>query len=112
VSNEYMRRNLVHAASVGAIAELDDLIGRAESVGYLPQWLLDGLGQVERRICMAPKELAAWRDAAPDKPNFVLIDGPVYDIIDVYPTIYPIVIDGVTNSESADWMHNQPGKTE
>jgi hypothetical protein len=74
VTKEYLRRNLVHASSIGVVAEVDDLIGRANIVGYLPKWLLDGLEEIRWRANLAPKELAAWRDVAPDTPQYIIID--------------------------------------
>lgn len=67
---EYMRRNLLHSASVGANANLDVVLFRLSANKNTPAWLKSSLNGVKDRIRPLPRELAKWRDDAPDKPTF------------------------------------------
>ena len=70
VRDEYIRRNLQHARSVGANANLAKVIVRLRSANYAPLWLLDELDGIQKRIDGLPNDLAKWRDACGYKPDF------------------------------------------
>lgn len=66
---EYLRRNLVHAGSVGVVAGLEVAIKRLGGMKSAPKWLKELLASEHKKAAQFPAELAAWRNAAPDAPN-------------------------------------------
>lgn len=70
VHEEYLRRNLVHASSVGALANTRATLARARSLRSMPKWLIEALEGIEERAAKVPADVAAWRDAAPDAPVY------------------------------------------
>lgn len=68
---EYLRRNLNHASSVGAVAAIRVAQERIEAMKRKPKWLVDALHSARERAEKLPKEMAAWRDCAPDAPVYV-----------------------------------------
>lgn len=67
---EYLRRNLVHASSVGALANTRAALARARSVRSMPKWMIEALEGIEERAAKVPQDMAAWRNAAPDAPVY------------------------------------------
>ena len=66
---EYLRRNLIHASSVGSTAAFAKAIERLSKTKNPPKWLMEMLrGGLERAEKVCP-EVAKWRDAAPDAPK-------------------------------------------
>lgn len=66
---EYLRRNLLHASSVGVRANLRFALKRLGETKRPPKWLLILLeGTLERAEKVHP-EMAAWRDQADDAPS-------------------------------------------
>lgn len=66
---EYLRRNLKHAASIGAVSAINTIQNRLASVKKKPKWLLASLQAAMDRAETLPRELAGWRDSAPDAPK-------------------------------------------
>lgn len=73
---EYLRRNLCHASSIGALANTRVTLDRARSLKSTPKWLIEALEGIERRAAKVPSEVAAWRDSAPDAPNYTKTEPP------------------------------------
>ena len=61
-TKEYLRRNLVHASSVGARANLQWILKRLRERQHNPKWLMKALMGVGRRIGDLPEEIAKYRD--------------------------------------------------
>ena len=66
---EYLRRNLIHAKSVGAQAGVRVAIERLSARKDAPKWLLEQLRGVAERLEPVPHEIAEWRNSAPDAPR-------------------------------------------
>ena len=66
---EYLRRNLVVAKAVGARSGVATAIDRINTWRRKPKWLAEKLEEVAKRQEGLEIELAAWRDAAEDKPK-------------------------------------------
>jgi hypothetical protein len=71
VSTEYLRRNLIVAKAIGAKAGVSKSLKRLEQMSRAPQWLVTSLRGVLERQDPIPEELAKWRDAAADAPDYV-----------------------------------------
>ncbi len=65
---EYLRRNLIHAKSVGLRHGLVKALLRVANTKRMPQWLFDELFFLYVRSIEVPGELAKWRNTAPDAP--------------------------------------------
>ena len=66
---EYLRRNLMHAKSVGLRAESSKTLTHLRSLKRrVPLWLLQSLEEMKSRAEPLPHELAQWRNRAPDRP--------------------------------------------
>lgn len=61
-TKEYLRRNLIHASSVGARASLRYILRRLRMRQHNPKWLMKWLTGVERRIEDLPEEIAKYRN--------------------------------------------------
>jgi len=59
---EYLRRNLIHAASVGAECSAVNALKRVKSWSRPPRWLVASLEIVVERAVKLPAELAIHRD--------------------------------------------------
>jgi len=68
---EYLRRNLVHASSVGALANTRAALARARGLRSMPKWLIEALEGIEERAVKVPADMAMWRNAAPDAPDYL-----------------------------------------
>lgn len=66
---EYLRRNLRHAGSVGAVAAARVALERLNLMKRPPVWIVSAFESIESRVEQLPHELAQWRDAAPDSPK-------------------------------------------
>lgn len=65
---EYLRRNLLHAASIGCSANISVALDRLRGIKRTPKWLMALLeGALARSAEVAP-EMAKWRNSAPDAP--------------------------------------------
>lgn len=62
VTNEYLRRNLIHAASVGVVAGLQHIRARAGKSKRAPKWLFRSLELALVRAELARGELARHRN--------------------------------------------------
>jgi 3-deoxy-D-manno-octulosonic-acid transferase len=72
---EYLRRNLIHAASCGSKAAFEKAIKRLSETKNPPKWLMETLqGGLERAERVCP-EMAKWRNAAPDAPYYATPEG-------------------------------------
>lgn len=65
---EYLRRNLIHAGSVGVVAGLEVAVRRVEARKGIPKWLRELLASELKKAREFPAELAAWRNTAEDRP--------------------------------------------
>jgi hypothetical protein len=65
VNPEYLRRNLLHCSSIGALASIDKAIERLEQTKRPPKWLLKMLRDAQERAAKLPPALACYRSAAP-----------------------------------------------
>lgn len=66
---EYLRRNILHAASVGSAAGIREALRRLRQTKRPQKWLLEMLdGALERADRIHP-EMAKWRNTAPDSPH-------------------------------------------
>lgn len=61
-SFEYARRNLLHAKSVGALANARGAYARLSTMARRPQWLLRYLAGIVERLEGVPNEMARHRD--------------------------------------------------
>lgn len=68
---EYLRRNLKHASSIGAVAAINTAQKRLAKMKRQPKWLAEALSAAMERASTLPPELAKWRDCAPDAPDYV-----------------------------------------
>lgn len=68
---EYLRRNLVHAGSVGVWAGIITASDRLKQMKRPPKWLVEQLDGLVERAEKASAELAQWRNAAPDTPQYM-----------------------------------------
>ena len=59
---EYLRRNDLHAASVGLIAELQKSLGRLRAGKSPPRWLMRSLHEARSRAERISAEMARHRD--------------------------------------------------
>jgi hypothetical protein len=67
---EYLRRNLLHCKSVGALANTRVALDRAKQVKRMPQWVLAALKSIEVRIEPVTHEMATHRnEVSPYKPS-------------------------------------------
>jgi len=66
---EYLRRNLHHACSVGAVSACEVALARLAKMKRPPVWVVEAFEAIESRIEQLPDELAAWRNSAPDAPK-------------------------------------------
>lgn len=74
---EYLRRNLVVASSIGAVAGCRVILDRlASNQRRAPKWLVDQVRGIKERAERTTPELATWRDAAPDAPMYVAMEAP------------------------------------
>ncbi len=67
--DEYLRRNLLHAKSLGVKANASAALKRLEMQANPPKWLVAALRGILERADPLPADLARWRDAAPDAPS-------------------------------------------
>ena len=65
---EYLRRNLLHANSIGARAGVRTALERLSKMKRAPHWIVDAFEQIGARVEDLPAELAAWRNQADDAP--------------------------------------------
>lgn len=68
---EYLRRNLIHAGSIGMTAGLKTAMRRLSETKRPPKWLLAQLRGILDRAERCPPELAAWRNQADDAPVYM-----------------------------------------
>lgn len=68
---EYLRRNLLVAGAIGASAAADTALDRLRENKHAPKWLIDHLEAIKERTDKLPADLAAWRDLANDRPDYV-----------------------------------------
>lgn len=61
-SDEYIRRNMLHAASLGAATNLKHVRERLSGRKNVPYWLKEELADIQKLINPLPAELAAHRD--------------------------------------------------
>jgi hypothetical protein len=66
---EYLRRNLIHASSVGVVSNTRAVIDRLSKSNRHPKWLLDAMGGILDRAEPLPSALAEYRNSAPDAPT-------------------------------------------
>lgn len=59
---EYLRRNLLHCKSVGALANTRAALKRARQVQRIPKWIVAALESIEVRIEPVTHEMAAHRN--------------------------------------------------
>lgn len=60
-TKEYLRRNQLHASSIGVVSVARAAIKRVKNLKRPPKWLLKHLEAIHRRAEPLPKELAAHR---------------------------------------------------
>ena len=68
---EYLRRNLMVAKAIGAHAAARKALERLAGLKRRPKWLMEAFESVRVRTVALPPDLARWRDAAPDAPQYV-----------------------------------------
>lgn len=61
-TQEYLRRNVLLARSIGVRAGVESILSRLEKTKLPPLWLITALGEALDRMQEIPKELAAHRD--------------------------------------------------
>lgn len=66
---EYLRRNSIHAKSIGAQAGVRVALERLTKRKDAPKWLVKQLEGVASRLAPVPHEIAEWRNIAPDAPH-------------------------------------------
>jgi hypothetical protein len=59
---EYLRRNLIHASSVGALAGAEKSLARILTWKKRPRWLVDSLEGIKERAQVVAGEMAKHRD--------------------------------------------------
>lgn len=69
---EYLRRNLVLCSSIGARANIRAIRERLARTKRPPKWLMEILERTYTRASEVQDDLAAWRNAAPDAPDYVV----------------------------------------
>ena len=69
--DEYLRRNLLHAASVGANANSKNLLERLDKLKRCTAWLRKSVVGIIDRTERVHPEMALWRDSSPDKPSYL-----------------------------------------
>ncbi len=69
--DEYLRRNVLHASSLGATAAARVALERLGKMKRPPKWIVDAFKSVQERTEPLSPDLARWRNEAPDKPNYV-----------------------------------------
>lgn len=62
---EYLRRNLLVASSVGALASIEKSLERLRKMKHPPKWLLKSLQMAQERAAKLPPALACYRSAVP-----------------------------------------------
>jgi hypothetical protein len=62
VNQEYLRRNLLHASSVGVVAGLESAINRLRELKRCPRWLFLKLSTEHVKACAIATEMAKHRD--------------------------------------------------
>lgn len=67
--DEYLRRNLVHAGAVGVRAGISNAVDRLRATKRPPKWLVKQLEGLLDRAEGSHRELAQWRNSAPDAPR-------------------------------------------
>jgi len=80
-TTEYHRRNMQVARVAGAQAAVDQALARALSIKSIPNWMIAYLESAASRLPGLSTDLAAWRDLAPDAPDYVkaaLADDPAF----------------------------------
>ena len=75
-ASEYHRRNMQVARVIGAKASVDQALERALTVKSIPVWLIEYIESAAHRLPGLAVDLAAWRDLAPDAPDYVKISMP------------------------------------
>jgi hypothetical protein len=70
MKTEYLRRNLNVAKAAGANANAEATLKRLRAMQNPPKWLIASLEGIAERTKPLPAELAAYRDAAPDRPRY------------------------------------------
>lgn len=65
VNPEYLRRNLLHCSSIGALASIEKAIERLEKMKRQPKWLMEQLRMAQERAVKLPPALACYRSAVP-----------------------------------------------
>lgn len=71
LASEYHRRNMQVARVCGANAAVDQALDRARAVKGTPKWMIAYLESAADRLPGLQHDLAAWRDLAPDRDEFV-----------------------------------------
>ena len=71
LASEYHRRNMQVARACGANAAVDQALDRARSVKGTPKWMIAYLESAADRLPGLQHDLAAWRELAPDRDEFV-----------------------------------------
>lgn len=71
MNTEYLRRNLEVAKAEGIRANSRVAIERLLKMKKKPVWMLVALEGIRDRAEGLPKELAQWRNTAPDAPSYV-----------------------------------------
>lgn len=74
---EYHRRNMQVARVCGAQASVDQALERALSIKSIPNWMIAYLESAATRLPGLQHDLAAWRDLAPDAPDYVRTPTPL-----------------------------------
>ena len=69
---EYLRRNLLHAGSIGAVAGLHGARARLLAMKNPPKWMLKVCDSALDRARPLPDEIAQWRDTALDAPGYAV----------------------------------------
>ena len=71
MASEYYRRSVQAARCATAADAVKQARKRVWQLKRHPQWLLKYLGDADERLVGISKDLADWRDAAPDRSLFV-----------------------------------------
>lgn len=66
---EYLRRNLIHAGSIGVRAGISNAVDRLRTQKRPPKWLVAQLDGLLERAERSSGELAKWRNSAADAPR-------------------------------------------
>jgi hypothetical protein len=65
---EYLRRNLIHASSIGVRANVASALVRLRKTKRPAKWLVELLDRTLVRAEKVHPEVAKWRNCAPDSP--------------------------------------------